>query len=184
MARTRYLNSPRNRPLQRKLPRWISWWFEPPFYEDPPIVKLAAWSFIMLTSPVWIPLFIATLPFRFFRYRRKKREAAILKAIADKLPEVPPEPVDQELVGRRELARRTNKRKHPRHHFLYDPINDDPAFAWAIKEAQQRAEEELGPPVEMGSCHRRWRRKKEILKEEFGIDWFTPSEMNPRARFD
>jgi hypothetical protein len=118
------------------------------------------------------------------RRQREKREEAARRAFAESLPKEPPEPVDPELVRRRELARRTNKRKHPRFHFLYDPINDDPAFAWAIKEAGQRVDDELGPPLKMGSCHRRWRRKKEILKEEFDIDWFTPSEMNPGARFD
>jgi len=29
-----------------------------------------------------------------------------------------------------------------------------------------------------------WRRKKEILKEEFDITWYSPREMNPRVRFD
>lgn len=180
MAPTRSLKS----PGKRKLPRWISWWIESPFHEIPPIPKLAAWSFIILTSPVWIPIFLVTLPSRIIRDRREKREAAIRAEMAAKIPKESREPVDPELVRRRQLARRTNTRKHPRIHFLYDPINDDPAFAWAIKEAGQRVDDELGPPVEMGSCHRRWRRKKEILKDEFGVDWFTPSEMNPGARFD
>jgi hypothetical protein len=171
-------------PSKAKLPAWIAWWFESPFFESPPIVKLAAWSIIILTSPVWIPLFILNLPFRFVRSRRERREAAARRALAESLPKAPPPPVDPELVRRRDLARRTNKRKHPRVRLLYDPINDDPAFAWAIKEADQRIDEELGPPLKMGSCHRRWRRKKEILKEEFGIDWYSTAEMNPGSRFD
>lgn len=167
-----------------KLPAWISWWFEASFHDEPPIVRVAAWSFIIPTSPIWIPRFILSLPFRFFRSRRKKREAAARRALAESLPKAPPRPVDPELVRRRDLARRTNKRKHPSVRFLYDPINDDPAFAWAIKEAGQRIDEELGPPLKMGSYHRRWRRKKEILKEGFRIDWYSTAEMNPGARFD
>ena len=29
-----------------------------------------------------------------------------------------------------------------------------------------------------------WAAKKEILKAEFGIDWKSPRELNPRAKFD
>jgi Zn-dependent protease with chaperone function len=153
-------------------------------YETPPILKLACWLILILLSPILIPLYIATTPLRMVRRQRENREEAARRAPAEILPMQPPEPVDPELVRRRALARRTNKRKHPRVHFLYDPINDDPAFAWAIKEAGQRVDEELGPPLKMGSCHCRWRRKKEILKEEFGIDWYSTAEMNPGARFD
>ena len=67
---------------------------------------------------------------------------------------------------------------------LYDPISDDPVYAWAIKEAGMRASEEVGKPYEMGSCHLVWRRMKEILSEEFDITWYSPREMNPRVRFD
>ena len=37
--------------------------------------------------------------------------------------------------------------------------------------------------VIMGTCHRYWARKKELLKKE-GIEWRTPAEMNPTIRFD
>lgn len=35
----------------------------------------------------------------------------------------------------------------------------------------------------MGTCHRYWARKKELLKTA-GIEWKTPAEMNPLTRFD
>jgi hypothetical protein len=184
MTRPRYLNSPRSRPPKRKLPRWISWWFESPFYEPPPILKLAGWLILILLSPVFIPLYIATTPLRMARNRRLKREAAIRAEMAAKHPKEPPPPVDPELERRRELAKRTNKKRNPPTSFLYDPISDDPTFAWAIKEAGDRATEEVGRPFVMGTCHRIWNRKKKILKEEFDIDWYSPAEMNPRARFD
>lgn len=118
------------------------------------------------------------------RRRREKREAAIRAEVAAKLPKEPPPPVDPELEHRRDLAKRTNKQKHPKGRFLYDPISDDPTFSWAIKEAEDRATEEVGPPFVMGTCHMIWNRKKKILKEEFDIDWYSPAEMNPRVRFD
>jgi hypothetical protein len=67
---------------------------------------------------------------------------------------------------------------------LYDPINDDPVYAWAIKEAGQLAREEMGEPYKMGDCHVFWRRKKEILREKFDITWYSPRDMNPRVKFD
>lgn len=180
MAPNRHHNSPRGRRRGAKFSRWL----ESPPYMDPPIVTFAARAIIILASPVWIPIFIVVLPFRFFQSRRREREAAARQATVVERPVEPPKPVDPELVRRRELARRTNQSKHPRIHCLYDPFMDDPAFAWAIKEAGDRASKEVGHPHVMGTCHLIWRRQKEILKEEFDIDWYSPAEMNPRVIFD
>jgi hypothetical protein len=38
-------------------------------------------------------------------------------------------------------------------------------------------------PQGMGSCHKYWQLKKELLKN-VGIDWKTPQECNPRVVFD
>ena len=35
----------------------------------------------------------------------------------------------------------------------------------------------------IGTCHRYWARKKELLKKQ-GIEWKTPSELNPDVKFD
>lgn len=99
-------------------------------------------------------------------------------------PKPGPRPIDPELERRREMARLTNKHSHPKIRILYDPIRDDPNYAWAIKEAGERAKEEAGHTFELGTCHLIWNRKKQILKEEFGIDWYSAREMNPNARFD
>ena len=34
-----------------------------------------------------------------------------------------------------------------------------------------------------GSCYVRWDYEKKLLKERYGIDWFTPAEENPNVRF-
>lgn len=67
----------------------------------------------------------------------------------------------------------------------HDPIERDPAFSPLIEEASKMAEKELANEKRrMGFCHLYWRTKKRILKEEFGIEWKTPAEMNPGVMFD
>ncbi len=39
-------------------------------------------------------------------------------------------------------------------------------------------------PRHMGLCFRIWSTKKDILKNKYGIEWRSPSQMNPRVRFD
>jgi len=69
--------------------------------------------------------------------------------------------------------------------FNRDPIERDPSFSEQIAQADEMAKLELKEqPRRMGSCHTLWRTKKRILKEQFGIDWKTPAEMNPHVFFD
>lgn len=35
-----------------------------------------------------------------------------------------------------------------------------------------------------GDCHHLWEIKKRILREEYGIDWYTPQEERPYIRMD
>lgn len=35
-----------------------------------------------------------------------------------------------------------------------------------------------------GACHQFWEIKKRILKEAYGIEWYTPQEEYPHAHFD
>lgn len=44
--------------------------------------------------------------------------------------------------------------------------------------------EELGGKRGMGTCHIIWARKKQLLKEMYNLDWKSPAELNPTARFD
>ena len=36
----------------------------------------------------------------------------------------------------------------------------------------------------LGSCHSFWAMKKQILKEKYGITWYSPSELNPDIKYD
>jgi len=38
--------------------------------------------------------------------------------------------------------------------------------------------------IKLGHCHRIWGLQKSILKERFGITWYTPAELNPDICFD
>lgn len=39
-------------------------------------------------------------------------------------------------------------------------------------------------PKGRGFCFHYWRAKKELLKDKYDIDWRSPSQMNPRIKFD
>lgn len=39
-------------------------------------------------------------------------------------------------------------------------------------------------PRHMGLCFKIWSAKREYLKDNYGIDWHSPAQMNPRVRFD
>jgi hypothetical protein len=173
MERPRYHNSPRTR---RKAPI--------PTLQS---LKKRAWAkfaVLVVLSPIVLPVFILISPYLLreaWRDRKNERAEQNRRALDKKTP---PRPIDPELELRRELARRTNKRSDPRIPMLYDPINDDPVYAWAIKEAGQMAEEQMGEPYKMGDCHVFWRHKKQILREKFDITWYSPRDMNPSVRFD
>ena len=38
--------------------------------------------------------------------------------------------------------------------------------------------------IQLGSCHTLWALQKHILKEKYGITWYTPAELNPDVKFD
>ena len=35
-----------------------------------------------------------------------------------------------------------------------------------------------------GVCHTFWNKKKQILREEYGIDWRSPQDLNPDTLYD
>lgn len=39
-------------------------------------------------------------------------------------------------------------------------------------------------PRQRGLCFRIWNFKRDLLREKYGIEWHSPSQMNPRVRFD
>ena len=69
----------------------------------------------------------------------------------------------------------------------YDPIYDDPAIKPLIDSAALEAGRLLEHDPkrgQMGFCYVTWATIKRILREEHGIEWKTPSEMNPDVLFD
>jgi hypothetical protein len=69
--------------------------------------------------------------------------------------------------------------------FTFDPIEQDPDFAETFAQVERIVEAELKDVSRgIGFCHLYWETKKRVLKEQFGIDWKSPSEMNPDVLFD
>ena len=68
---------------------------------------------------------------------------------------------------------------------LHDPIEDDPALQPVIAEAEALADAELsGRPRGRGFCHVFWRTKQRILRDRFGVTWFSPADMNWGVIYD
>ena len=68
---------------------------------------------------------------------------------------------------------------------LHDPIEDDPDYSAILERADKRVSELLkDEPRRMGYCHLQWRTKKHVLEEEYGVIWYSLSEMNPKVIFD
>lgn len=77
---------------------------------------------------------------------------------------------------------------------LYDPIEDEPSLLVQISEAKAEAEKtvdrmkaEIGldkSPCHFSWCYTYWCETKRILRDRFGIEWFSPAEMNPRVKYE
>ena len=70
---------------------------------------------------------------------------------------------------------------------LRDPWEDDPRYAQILAAADDQAELELeNHPMKggLGFCHVFWAKKKEILRQNHGIEWLTPAEQHPGTIFD
>jgi len=71
-------------------------------------------------------------------------------------------------------------------HMLIDPIEHDPATATLFREAVAEVEKltDDRPRLRRGSCFRNWVALKNLLRDQYGIEWFTPVEMNPWMSHD
>lgn len=68
--------------------------------------------------------------------------------------------------------------------FVRDPQESDPVLGPIIEEVLRR---EAGPTSiqrQLGYCHVVWRRAKDRLRSEHGIEWQSPADLNPDCRFD
>lgn len=67
--------------------------------------------------------------------------------------------------------------------FLRDPIEMDPVFSGYIEAAAAEAKSNVRYKG-MGLCHFIWEEQARILKEKYGLDWYSPAEMNPWVMMD
>jgi len=83
-------------------------------------------------------------------------------------------------------------------HYLTKEDEDD-AFASLYKSQRESVERKLNEAkslmpdhpeqaaqvfMQLGSCHRLWTMQKNILKEKYGITWYSPAELHPEIIFD
>ncbi len=72
----------------------------------------------------------------------------------------------------------------------HDPIEDDPKFRDKIAAAEKEAEAFVKKNCKQvkkgqrGYCHLFWGAKQRILREKYGIEWKSPSDLNPETRYD
>lgn len=80
-----------------------------------------------------------------------------------------------------------------------DEEDDDDVFASLYKSQRESVEKKLNGAkrlmpdypeqaaqlfMQLGSCHRIWAIQKQILKEKYGITWYSPAELHPEIKFD
>jgi hypothetical protein len=69
-----------------------------------------------------------------------------------------------------------------------DPVEETGEYKRVVGRAEWWARLRLRlrgyTPGSMGYCHVFWPAKKKVLREKYGIDWKSPAELNPDARFD
>ena len=69
-------------------------------------------------------------------------------------------------------------------HLLFDPVERTREWEDVIYDVEKACDERLkGVPRGMGFCFEYWSVKREELAKR-GIEWKSPSAMNPRVRFD
>ena len=68
--------------------------------------------------------------------------------------------------------------------YKYDPVEDTPEYKAVEEELHAKILERMGGELTRGNAHLYVSLKKEILKTEYGIDWKSPQELNPRIRFN
>ena len=63
-------------------------------------------------------------------------------------------------------------------------IKDNRLPDWLKEEVDRKVNSIIGEEDYLGRCHRFWAVKKQILRDEYGVDWKTPSEEYPTIIFD
>ena len=71
--------------------------------------------------------------------------------------------------------------------FKHDPIEDDPEIKKIIDQARKEVDEMMKDHPRRGKVGFSKKFALELqrhLKKKYDIEWKTPSQMNPRAKFD
>ena len=72
-----------------------------------------------------------------------------------------------------------------RGHLYYDFVVETSAYKEAMPIIEEIIKENLGEMYGcFGSCHIIWRQQKQLLMEMYGIEWFSPAELNRCVCFD
>ena len=67
----------------------------------------------------------------------------------------------------------------------YDFVEDTAAYKEVEPIVEATIMEILGERYDyFGACHAIWHHRKRLLMEKYGIEWFTPAELNPEVKFD
>lgn len=66
-----------------------------------------------------------------------------------------------------------------------DPVEYTRRWEHIYYDVECRLDERFAnAPRQRGFCFHLWAAKQELLKDEYGIDWHNPAQMNPRVKFD
>ena len=65
-----------------------------------------------------------------------------------------------------------------------DPVEQTDEYKAIASELEEKIVAQIGENSGMGYCYSYWKLKKEILKEDYGIEWKSPRTLNPGVKFD
>ena len=68
--------------------------------------------------------------------------------------------------------------------YKYDPVEDTTEYLAIKDELEAKIIERMGGEMTRGNAHLYTSLKKEILKKDYGIDWKSPQELNPKIKFN
>lgn len=72
-----------------------------------------------------------------------------------------------------------------RGHLYYDFVEESPDYKEVEPIVEELIKEQLGELYDhFGACHAIWYHRKRLLMERYGIEWFTPVELNRDVLFD
>lgn len=68
--------------------------------------------------------------------------------------------------------------------YIYDPIEDTEEYKKIEEEVHQKILVHLGGKLSRGNAYLYPLLKKEILKNDYNIEWKSPQELNPNIKFN